>query len=684
MGRGSLAFRASTRDYRCSTVPRSRYQAPDRAEADSKLFDSGQRVVVVALLGLVPIVFWRAAADVFALPKAALIWVASIVLLAIVVSKVAWTRQVSVPWTPLTAAVGAFLVAAMVATLTSPTIGLSFFGEFERYTGLLNYACYAILALTVAMSFDQAKLVMALRWVTVIAVLPLTYAVVQWSGNDPWRWTDFGFVSTFSTFGGSNFLAGYAAIVLALAAFVALDRTGPSWIRATAAAVTLEALLVSVISHSIQGPIAGVPGLAVVVGTAALVRSRADVSRRVVAAVVAAAIVLVVVVSFGPLRAEISEGLGERKYFWGAAVELTKDHPVLGTGMDTFGQNWFATRSPKHFQQFGDELAEAPHSVPLGMFSNGGLLLGLTYLGVLATTAYALVVAFRRSTGEQWLLIAAIAGAWVAYQLQAAVSMDLPGQALLHWFLIGATLVLVRSPSRQVPLPGRPVSVIGKGRHQRRIIPPATLAALGVAAVAALVGVIWVAVVPVAADVDAGSGYRTAASGEVDQGLRRIEQATSTAPWRSRYWLLQTAVLENVRAYDRALRPAEEAARREPGSSEYAMFAARLADQVKDMARASHWYREAVERNPLSWPVLLEATRWAADHPRPWGRDAAERLVRAQPGVTENWILLARIDLAGGDVAAARRAYRRVLELEPTNAEATQYLSSGRAPRSRS
>lgn len=137
------------------------------------------------------------------------------------------------------------------------------------------------------------------------------------------------------SFGHPNQYGGFLAVLIPLAvAFVATRRfpLGLRWLAAAALALAVPALVFSYV----RGAIA-----ALVVGSLlwlALLRPKA--------AVVAAVAIAVVGVAFAPAtlkeRFETSTTSGGdvtlREDLWGAALDIYADHPVLGVGLNNFGE----------------------------------------------------------------------------------------------------------------------------------------------------------------------------------------------------------------------------------------------------------------------------------------------------------------------------------------------------------
>ena len=137
-------------------------------------------------------------------------------------------------------------------------------------------------------------------------------------------------------------------------------------------------------------------------------------------------------------RDRLSSALGERIDFWGVAVRIFMERPVVGLGLETFGFRFGALRSTDHSDRMGSFLSDSAHSVPLGLLAGGGLVLVIAYGLLVVMTAKAGVAAVRRTEGEDRLLVVGLLSSWTAFHLQSLVSVDLPGLGVLHVLFAGA------------------------------------------------------------------------------------------------------------------------------------------------------------------------------------------------------------------------------------------------------
>jgi phage tail protein X len=270
------------------------------------------------------------------------------------------------------------------------------------------------------------------------------------------------------------------------------------------------------------------------------------------------------------VRAELDNGLSERRQYWSTAVRDIGDRPITGHGLDSFGDRWFRLRPA--------ELATTntnpggTHDVPLDMAVGGGLPLMGLYLAVVGVTGIRLLRGLRTTAGERRLLLAGVGGAWLAYQLQSLVSLDLPALLAAHWVLTGAVLALTAGTARARPLP--------------RAMPLVA----GVLAVAALV----LATRPLRAELRLAEAGEAEQAGRGEAALAAYRGAAALAWWEPVYQSYLAVRLPDPASVAAAVRAAELA----PGDPFVASRAADIAAAAGDADVERRWRDAAIRNDP--------------------------------------------------------------------------------------
>lgn len=644
-----------------------------------------QRWLLAAMLFGSAVIILPPAVEPFMLPKMTFLVFLAVAIAALGAARAVWSRTIRMPVSATTAAVGAFGLALLVSTVTSSSPGTSVIGFYSRYTGLVPYLVYLLVFLAALKVTDSSFTELIRRTALVTLGLVVAYGLLQAAGVDPIAFQDLRLGTTFSFLGNVNFSAAWAGAVAALGLTTALMPGEPRPWRIFAAVLTPLAVLYAFLTGTSQGPVVVLVSLgwaALLLATAPDSRVRREVRHHRamalgVAAVAAAVAGVVLVAALPYLRAQLDQALVERPAFWSAAVRIFADHPVTGTGLDTYGHHFLVYRPASHALAVGTATTDAPHSVPLGMFANGGLLLGLTYLAVVALVGVALIKGAARSQGALRLALAGFGGVWLGYQAQSLISFDVPPLAFLHWLSAGVIVALAGPPRwREVALPGpaatRPVNRRGKAYGAVRV-PASTRILHGAAAVLA-VAALWFAAYPLRADLAAASAAPLTAEGRFDAAAGRFQQAADLNPTEASYSFLVARAEDAAGRHERALSAAGEAARRNPGTVEYALYAAQQAAEAEMPKVAQRWYRLAAQRDPRDPPVLNAAASYLG---ATGDLRAAEELLRRSAALradSATFALLGRARAAMDDVAGAREALEQALALDPGNEDAQAQL----------
>jgi O-antigen ligase len=345
--------------------------------------------------------------------------------------------------------------------------------------GLVLFSAFALFLIGTAKLLSLAGAAAAVRGLVFIGASIALMAIVQYvlAGNGEREpigiygfWTPDYRALSFGPFVNRNHFAGWMLMTLpvtvasALAAATAVPgperrgwretlawlstREGAGTTRLLCAAVAMGAALV--LSKSLSG-LAGlaVGGLAL----ASLVIGRQP-SRaiRIGTACAFTAVALSVIGLAGagllvPRASSIEQDLlsiGGRRQAWADTVEIIKDFPLTGTGLNTYGTAMIQYQTPRgsaHFQE--------AHNDYLQLAAEGGLIVGLPVLVTLGLFVREVWRRFNEAPHAgrtYWIRAGAVAGlVAIAVQSLFEFSLQMPGNAALFAFL--GAIALHRSPS---------------------------------------------------------------------------------------------------------------------------------------------------------------------------------------------------------------------------------------------
>lgn len=647
-----------------------------------------QRAVVAFALAGTALIVWPSPTEPFGLPKATFAVMAAVLIAALSTVRMVVSRRAEFPVGAVPIAMVVVVACMGVATIASATPAVSVVGP-GRYTGLVPYIAYSVLALGTISAFRAVRPVLVLQAILLAGAVQVLYGLIQSFG---WQPLPFGSFATpvFGTLGNANFFAGWLGITAPVALWASLERSHRRNWRIAAAVVTAGCLLALWLSRSFQGIPAAAAGLLLVAavwaangGTrlpASWAERKSAISRPVLLSVAALGLLGAagLAVAATPVALQrIGSGGAARLEFWDAAGRLVADHPVLGTGPGTFVQHYAAYYEPTGAVAY--ELADDPHSVPLAMFTSGGLVVGVAYLALVALTAFVLVRGLRRTTASDRLLLGALGGAWLAYQVQSVVSIDIPPLALAHWVLAASIACVAGSVRFASAGPGSATRPPARSRPPRssrsRPLPPATKAAIGaVLAVAALL--LMFATRPMRGVGATEQVDDLIAAGQPQAALDKAREAVELSPWDARAWAEYARVAKGLREYELARQAAQRAVGLAPGNALYALELAVLEHRSGDIEAALRWTRHAAEVEPRNATALTRAARSLLTYGQ---GDEAEILARRALELQESaaaWSVLGLRYALDGQERKAIDAYERALELDPLNEEALSFLEA--------
>jgi len=141
----------------------------------------------------------------------------------------------------------------------------------------------------------------------------------------------------------------------------------------------------------------------------------------------------------------LSAGTG-RVYIWEKAVELVKERPLLGYGLDTFMYNFPHYNIDARAGIWDEQtITDKSHSMYVGWLYGTGIIGLLCSLVVLVTSLFKpLKVVIKSNNGAIWILLIA----WGAYLVQALFNDSLPGVSAPMWAIAGILLAITFDKSQ--------------------------------------------------------------------------------------------------------------------------------------------------------------------------------------------------------------------------------------------
>ena len=343
------------------------------------------------------------------------------------------------------------------------------FGLFGRNTGLLTYlALVGVLIGTATIRTNQyfRKMVYGLIFAGLANVVLNAFSMM---GIELIAWDNI-YKTLLGTFGNPNFISSFLGIFL-VSSFGFLFGNGIATIyKILALPVLAFTFYQIVVTKSIQGIVVTALGTAIV--GFFLVRhylKRAWMQIVYVAGSLIAAVFAVGgALQIGPLTQYIYKtSVSLRGEYWQAGINMGLDHPFTGVGMDGYGDWYRRARDASAMILPGPStVTNSAHNVNIDIFAYGGFPLLISYLGILAIAAIAIVkVSLRQKKYDP--VFVSLAVAWICYQAQAFISINQIGLAIWGWALTGLVIAYEVATRDDVSAASAPAAAANIGRNSR-------------------------------------------------------------------------------------------------------------------------------------------------------------------------------------------------------------------------
>lgn len=137
---------------------------------------------------------------------------------------------------------------------------------------------------------------------------------------------------------------------------------------------------------------------------------------------------------------ELSAGSG-RAYIWSKGLNLVKERPLFGYGLDTFMYNFpqyaIDARSGMYDE---NKIIDKPHSMYIGWLYGTGII---GFLCIIIVVGISLILgvkdAIKLNSPITWIFLVT----WCAYLIQALFNDSLPGVSSMVWVITGILLAII-------------------------------------------------------------------------------------------------------------------------------------------------------------------------------------------------------------------------------------------------
>jgi O-antigen ligase len=318
-----------------------------------------------------------------------------------------------------------FITSLFVSALFSNQKYVAFFGDTQRKNGFIQYFCLTVIFIGVVLNIKKIHTKQVYVFSLIIGLILSFYGFMQHIGQDFISWNN-PYNSVILTVGNPNFAAALMSILLVLNFTAVVDKSLKKVFRFIHLLTCLSLVVVIIFSDARQGLVAGAFGFAIFITLVAYNKQRKLGVALAIFGLLFGLIAILGMLQKGPLASVLYKGsVSIRGYYWRAAIEMFKHHPMFGVGVDSYGLYFKQYREPQYSLNYGFNITSSnAHNTFLQFFATGGFIVGITYLIFILSILVLALKKLVRSSESEYIFYAGILGAWAAYQAQSLISID--------------------------------------------------------------------------------------------------------------------------------------------------------------------------------------------------------------------------------------------------------------------
>jgi len=333
--------------------------------------------------------------------------------------------------------IGVFTIGLLISTFATDVKYTAIFGEFHRNNGFLTYFAMIILMVSSSLVFNLKSVNRYFTFFGIAGLLLTFYGILQGLGADPVGWK-IDYNPFITTLGNPNFTSGFLGLSGIAILYLVLDAKDRKY-QVIYAVGLLSDLYILWRSGSIQGVFGFLIGASIIILVKLWLINKSLGLIGLATAALAGAPVALAVLNIGPLASKLYQStLQNRLDYWNAAIGMFKNHPILGVGIDRFGEYYreYAVQN----QVVQGQITDNAHSIYLQLLATGGLALFIPYLLLVLFITFIGLKSLIKFQGEDKFKVGALFGIWLGTIVLNIVTVDSLGVGVWFW-ITGGVLV---------------------------------------------------------------------------------------------------------------------------------------------------------------------------------------------------------------------------------------------------
>ena len=333
---------------------------------------------------------------------------------------------------------GLFILFLLLGIITSgKNFNQDFFGTYGRNSGFVTYISLLILMLCASVVSSENFVRKFIFTFIAVGILSSVYGYLQHVGIEPAGWVS-PYNPIIGFMGNPDFMGAFLGLTIIAALGPILSPGVDAKYRGLCIGYVLAALYLIRLTGVKQGL------MVVIIGISVVVVVRVFFSKLRVLSYLALGVsffvgglVFLALFNVGPLAGLLYKAsLTARGYYWQAAIRMIQENPILGVGLDSYGDWYRRTRSLEAYNWLPTQYSDSAHNVYLDIAAGGGIPLLLVYFSLMVLVV---VIAIKELKTLQTFdsFFAALLAIWVGFSAQLLISINQIGIAVWGWIATG-------------------------------------------------------------------------------------------------------------------------------------------------------------------------------------------------------------------------------------------------------
>jgi len=336
-----------------------------------------------------------------------------------------------------------FVFSLLVSAIFTDVKFNAFFGETQRRLGFITYFFFAIYMIVTA-KLCKLEVISKVYYINfLLGTLLGIYGIMQVLGKDPIKW-NLTVNRVIGTLGNPNFASATMALIACICTSAIFISSFSKFFRLLNILLALILLFEINASNSIQGLVAYSAGTGVLFIVLLYEKNKFLGHAGLFIYTFTGAVAILGMLQVGPLKDLLyKSSVTVRGYYWNAGIQMLKQNPFTGVGVDRYGAFFKEYRKPEYSLNYGFDITSTnAHNTFIEFFATAGVIVGICYLLLNLYIIFCGVKLIIQSSGDSKLKITGLFAAWIVFFSQSIISIDNPGTTIWGWVLGGAVIGL--------------------------------------------------------------------------------------------------------------------------------------------------------------------------------------------------------------------------------------------------